>query len=200
MRREAIDVGHVLGLLGHGVRPREQHRRKWGLGQAPKMHLRDAETVAGDTDVTHESFVTGGKESGDRPAVTERCLPVVLLDEAVELDQINGVDPHAFERALEFGASIAGGAAPGLRGQEHVVAVALQEVVKPDLAVAVHRCGVDVIDAGFGDQFECRVGASLAHSPERRCAEDHARTRMAGAPERQGREVGHDAPRRVRMA
>ena len=59
---------------------------------------------------------------------------------------------------------------------------------------------VDVIDAGFGDQFECRVGASLAHSPERRCAEDHARTRMAGAPERQGREVGHDAPRRVRMA
>ena len=69
------------------------------------MHLRDAETVAGDADVTHESFVTGGEECGDRPAVTERCLPVVLLDEAVELDQINGVDPHAFERALEFGAA-----------------------------------------------------------------------------------------------
>ena len=94
---------------------------KWGLGQAAEMHLRDAETVAGDADMTHESFVTGGEECGDRPVVAERRLPLVLLDEAVELDQIDGVDPHAFERALEFGAGIVGGAAPGLRRQEHVV-------------------------------------------------------------------------------
>ena len=76
------------------------------------MHLRDAETVAGDADMTHESFVTGGEECGDRPVVAERRLPLVLLDEAVELDQIDGVNPHAFERALEFGAGIVGGAAP----------------------------------------------------------------------------------------
>ena len=163
------------------------------------MHLWDAETVAGDADMTHESFVTGGEERGDRPVVAERRLPLVLLDEAVELDQIDGVDPHACERALEFGAGIVGGSAPGLRRQEHVVAVVLQEVVEADLTVAVHCRRVDVIDAGFGDQFKCRVGALLAHTPERGRAEDHARTGMAGAPERQVREFGHDAPRRVPM-
>ena len=117
----------------------------------------------------------------------------------MELDQIDGVNPHAFERALEFGAGIFGGAAPGLRRQEHVVAVALQEVVEADLTVAVHRRRVDVIDASLGNQFKCRVGASLAHAPQRGRAEDHARTGVAGAPEGQVREFGHDALRRVRM-
>ena len=54
------------------------------------------------------------------PSGTERDVPLVGLDEVVQLDQVDLVDIHPGERSLELGASVGASTFAGLRGEEHL--------------------------------------------------------------------------------
>ena len=49
-----------------------------------------------------EALVAGGGERLDGAAGRERLVPLVGLDEVVQLDQVDVVDRHALERPFEF--------------------------------------------------------------------------------------------------
>ena len=65
-----------------------------------------------------QTFVAGLGERRDCSVGLEGALPLVGLDEVVELDQVDGVDPHPLERAFELRACGVAAAFAGLRGEE----------------------------------------------------------------------------------
>ena len=62
----------------------------------------DAGAVAGDADEAHEALVAGLGQRLDGAAGAVGHLPLVGLDEVVQLDQVDGVDLQALERALQL--------------------------------------------------------------------------------------------------
>ena len=78
----------------------------------------------------------------DRPAGAVGHLPLVLLDQVVELDEVDLVDAHALERALEAGPGAVAAAVAGLGGDEEVVGGGGQPGRQAQLGVAVawRRC------------------------------------------------------------
>ena len=109
------------------------------------MHLGDAQPVAGDADEPHEPLVACRGERLDRTARTERDLPLVGLDEVVQLDQVDLVDAHPLERSFQLGPRRRRPPFAGLRGEEHVRAVVGEPRPQPILGLAVRpprcRCG-----------------------------------------------------------
>ena len=103
------------------------------------MHPGDAVAVAGHADVAHEPLVAGRGQRLHRAAGREGDLPLVGLDEVVQLDEVDVVDLQSLERALELGAG--GVAAPlaGLRGQEEARPVLGHPRPDAQLGVAVRR-------------------------------------------------------------
>ena len=144
------------------------------------MHLGDPQPMAGDADEAHEPLVACRGEGGDRTARTERDVPLVGLDEVVQLDQVDLVDVHPGERPLELGTGVGALAFAGLRGEEHLTPVVGEPRPQPNLGFAVPGRGIDVVDATRPDHLECRVGTILRHRSERGRAEDHPCGLVAG--------------------
>ena len=159
------------------------------------MHARDPQPVTGHADEPGQPFVAGCDHRLDRSAGAERRLPLVGLDQVVQLDQIDLVDAHPFEGRLQFGARGSTRALPGLRGEEESVAVLGEEGGQPEFRIAVAGGGVDVVDPGIVDRRERRVGPFLAHCAERRGTEDDTSGGMAGPAEQHG---GDHGPHRSR--
>ena len=153
-----------------------------------EMHAGDANAVAGHPDVRHQAFVARREHRLEGTTGADRHLPLVGFDEIVELDQVDAVDAHPFERPLELGACRATGPLARLRGEEHLVAVFGQPRPQPILRRAVAGGGVDVVDSPLVHLRERGVGTRLAHPPERGGAEDHSCRAMAGGAELGGRE------------
>ena len=111
------------------------------------MHRGDREAVPGDADEAHEALVTRLDGSAQRALVAECELPLVGMHEAVQLDEVDLVDPHALERATDLLARRCVGALSGLGGEEEGLAMLAQPGRKAQLGVAVARRRVDVVDA-----------------------------------------------------
>src|SRR5215211_9514184 len=103
--------------------------------------------MTGDADEPGEALVASTSQRLDGAAPSVRDLPFVFLDEVVELDEIDVVDAHARQRALEAGPCLVTGAVAGLCGQEHVGATLGEERRQAQLRFAVGGGGVDVVDA-----------------------------------------------------
>ena len=103
--------------------------------------------MSGDADEAHEPLVARRGQRLDRAAGTERDVPLVGLDEVVQLDQIDLVDAHPVERSFELGPCGVALAFAGLGGEEHVAAVVGEPWPEPHLGFAVAGRGVDVVDA-----------------------------------------------------
>ena len=75
-------------------------------------------------------------------------LPLVLVDQVVQLQQVDVVGPQLLQRAADL--LIRGVRRPlsGLGGQEEVVAVLFEERPEPQLCFAVAGGDVDVVDPG----------------------------------------------------
>ena len=131
------------------------------------MHRGDREPVAGDADEAHESLVARLDGGPQRPVLAHRHVPFGRVDEAVELDQVDLVDPQPLERAADLLARGGVGALAGLRREEEAVAVLAHPGREPQLGVAVARGGVDVVDPVLEQQRRARRpprAASVAQS------------------------------------
>ena len=148
--------------------------------------------MAGDADEPGQALVAGAGERLDRPTGTVGDLPFVLLDEVVQLDQVDVVDAHPLERALERGAGGVALPVAGLGGEEDLVAVVGEPRLEADLGLAVRRRGVDVVDARRLDLGEDAVGRVLTGPAEPGGAEDDPGRVVPGPPELRGGEHALD--------
>src|SRR4051794_32429789 len=148
--------------------------------------------MAGDTDPARQPFVARLHHRLERAAGTERDLPLVGFDEIVELDQVDVIDAHPFERAFELGAGLVALALAGLGGEIEAIAIRGEERLQPVLRRAVTGGGVDVVDAGGVDRGKGGIGARLAHRAERGGAEDQP-GRLMPAPAEGCNRKGHRA-------
>ena len=58
--------------------------------------------VSGDTDIADQSFCLCLDHGLDRTAAREGRLPLVGIDQVVQLDQVDMVSSQPFERALDL--------------------------------------------------------------------------------------------------
>ena len=101
----------------------QQHRVEVELFEAAQVHLGDPQPVSGDADEADEPLVARRGQRRDRTLGTERDVPLVGLDEVVQLDQVDLVDTHPGERSFELGPSVGAMAFAGLGSEEHLGAM-----------------------------------------------------------------------------
>ena len=111
----------------------------------------DPHPVAGHADEAHEALVAGPRQRLDGATRTVGDLPLVLLDEVVQLDQVDVVDVHALQRAFELGPRRVTATLAGLGGEEDVARWVGEPRPQAVLRGAVAGGGVDVVDAELGD-------------------------------------------------
>jgi hypothetical protein len=111
-------------------------------------------------------------------------LPVLGLDQVVQLDQVDVVDAHALQGAFEAGACTIAVARVRLRREKEPVGMRFEPRRDPQFSVAVHCCGVDVVDAMIEQQWQQPVGCLLISARDAGCAEDHAGALVTGPAER----------------
>ena len=130
-----------------------------------------------------QAFVACPHEGLERAARRVRRLPLVLLDEIVELDVVHVVDSQPLQRALQTGAGRVARALRRLRRQEELAAVLGHPRPHPQLGVAVVGCHVDVVHAEFDEHLEEGVRQLLGRGPQGGRAEDRAAAQVAGPSE-----------------
>ncbi len=108
-----------------------------------------------------------------------RRLPLVLLDEVVQLDQVDVVDAHPLERPLEARPGVVRSAIAGLRRQEDLVAMLRQPRCEEILGHPVRGRGVPVVDAELEQHVEHRVGLLLRGVEQPGTTEDHPAALMS---------------------
>ena len=120
------------------------------------------------------------------PPVRVGDLPLVVLDQVVELDQIDMIDPHALQRPLELGSGCVTVALAGLGCQEDLAPVGGEPWLQPIFGLPIGGGGVDVVDSPAVDDVECCVRPLLTHCSEGSSAEEEAGRLVAGGAERGG--------------
>src|SRR6476646_8081660 len=139
--------------------------------------------MPGDADESRQSLVARLRERLDRAT---RCMggcPLVLFDQVVELDEIDGVDAHALQRAFQRRPGAGTVAVTGLGGEEELRSSGGQPRRQPQFGIAVTGGNVEVVDAELVQDRKQLVGALLAHAAKRRGAEDHSTAQVSGATE-----------------
>ena len=102
--------------------------------------------VAGDADEADQALLPGLDHGLQRAARSEGGLPLLRLDQVVQLDQVEVVDPQSLQRALDLARAPSSRVrSPVLVARKNVVAVGLHPGTEPQLGVAVAgarcRCG-----------------------------------------------------------
>ena len=155
------------------------------------MHASDAQAVPGDADEARQAFVARPRQRLDGAAGPEGHVPLVGLDQVVELDQVDVVDAQPLERPLELGPRRVAAALAGLGGEEELVGASRHPRRQSQLGVPVRRRHVEVVDARLQQDRQQLVGCLLAHRRERRATEDDPAALVARASE--SRAVDHAA-------
>ena len=116
-----LERGGIVRVLHHDVAVRKQNGVKVEPFEAPKMGGSDLGAVAGDADEPHQTLIARLETSLQRTVRTQRGVPFDRIGQAVKLDEIHPLDPHAFEGEmnLAFGAVV--GALASLGGEEKVL-------------------------------------------------------------------------------
>ena len=151
----------------------------------PGGATRDRDPVAGHADEPDEPLVARLERGFERAAGAQRRLPLVRLDQVVELDQVDVVDPQPLERPLELGSARVAACARRSWWRGRIVAVARHPRAEAKLGVAVARGGVDVVDAVRHVSSSVASASAVGHRTEAAAPKDHA-----GARGRSGRREG----------
>ena len=145
------------------------------------MLLGHGEIVAGDADEAHQPLLPRLDGGLQRAAGAEGRFPLLRVDEVVELDEIDLIDPQALQRAADLVVGRLIRALARLGGEEEVVAVPLHPRPEPQLRIAVAGGGVDVVDAALQNQLHGAIGIVLGDVAEGRRAEDGAGALVTGS-------------------
>ena len=166
------------------------------------MHAGDAGAVAGHADEADQALVPCLGQRLDGAAGAVRDLPLVGLDQVVELDQVDVVDLEALQRALELRAGRRSPwRSPVLVARKKRSRCSAIHGPDPQLGLAVGGGGVDVVDAEVEQGGEDLVGPSWRIPPR---AAAPKITRVLSWPVRPNAAVGswlvmgppYDRPRR----
>ena len=143
----------------------------------------DVGAVAGDADEAHQPLRARLDQRLEGAARAERHVELGRLDQVVHLDQVDRVDAHALERAVQLLARVRLGALVGLGGEEEVAPVRAEPRREPQLRLAVARRRVDVVHPVAQEQLEHAVGALLLHAAQGGRAEQDPGALVARAAE-----------------
>src|SRR5215218_11262514 len=164
------------------------------------MLSRDSDAVAGHTDEADQALILRTDDSLEDAAGSEGCLPLGLVDEVVQLNQVYVIGAKPFERPRDLRVRLLTLPFAGLCRQEEVRPVRLHPRPDPELCVTVTRGRVNVIDAVLADQLHRVIRLGLTDITESRGSEDGARAVVSGASELQNGDHGsHCALWRVRV-
>ena len=182
-RPQGLDVGAVTGIPQQDGAVGQEHGVERERLEAALVHAGDAQPVPGDPDVAHEVLVPRRRHGLDHTTGGEGRLPLVVLHQVVDLDELDVIGAQPGERPLQLGAGGRARALTGLGGEEDAVAVVGEPGRQPQLGVAVAGGGVDVVHPVAGDQPEGVVGPLLAHGPQGSRPEEHAGAVVPGPAE-----------------
>src|SRR5215212_9747043 len=164
------------------------------------MLSRDSDAVARDTDEADQALILRTDDSLEDAAGSECCLPLGLVDEVVQLNQINVIGAKPLEGPGDLRVCLFTLPFAGLGRQKEVGPVRLHPGPDPELCVTITRGRVDVIDAVPADQLHRVIRFGLTDVTEGRGSEDGARAVMSCASELQNGDHGsHCALWRVRL-
>ncbi len=165
------------------------------------MLHRGLQAVAGDSDEAHESRVPSLDRRAQRAVRRERGLPLGLVHQVVQLDEVDAVRSQALQREADLVARLGVRALAGLRREEEAVAPRAGEPGRhAKLGIAIARGGVDVVHAMTFEQFEHAVRDGLRYAGKGRRAEERASAPMTGAAERRERDHTLTIPRSAARA
>src|SRR5205807_3893291 len=111
-------------------------------------------------------------------------VPVVRVKQGVQLNQVNGIDPQAFERALDLVTRVLVEALAGLGGEEEILAMARHPWADTQLSVPIAGGDVDMIDAIFEEDVEHTIRLCLGGAAECRRTKERDCAQMSGASKR----------------
>src|SRR5438552_688953 len=143
--------------------------------EALAVTLRHLETVTGHADEARKSGVACLDGGPQRAVLAHRNIPLALVDEVVQLDQINVVDAQTAERQADLVARLGVRPLSGLgREEEALAALASKPRRDVELRVAVARRRVQVVQVVAEYELERAIGLGIRDLPERGGAEDGA--------------------------
>ena len=146
--------------------------------------------VTRQAEVFDQPLVAGLAEGFERAALGRDRVEFLAGFEAVDLVEVDGVDPQAVQGPLQFVAGAVVLALAGLAAEEYPLAVLAELRAEFEFRVAVGRRDVEVVDAGVEDVLDHLVGALLFEPVQRDSAECHHRALVAGVAERSGLHTG----------
>jgi hypothetical protein len=146
------------------------------------MHRGHAPAVPGCADEPDQALLAGFHGRVQGAARRQRPIPLVGVDQRMELQQVDPVGAHPLERVVDVASGALAVALAGLARKEEVIAMAVHPGADPQLGIAVSGCGVDVVDAALEQQIEHPVGGSLIDAGKRGAAEQHRGAHMPVRP------------------
>src|SRR5215213_7424204 len=154
------------------------------------MLSRDSDAVASHTDEADQALILRTDDSFENAARSEGCLPLGLVHEVVQLNQVYVIGAKPFERPRDLRVRLLTLPFAGLGRQEEVRPVRLHPRPDPKLCVTVTRGRVNVIDAVLADQLHRVIRFGLTDVTEGRGSEDGAGAVVSGASELQNGDHG----------
>ena len=121
--------------------------------------------MTGDTDEAHQAGIARLDRRAKGTVGSERCLPLRLVHEVVQLDEIDVIRTEPLERAADLVAGL--GVRPPARFRRDEEAFApgtLEPRRDAQLGVAVAGRGIDVIHAVTLEQLEHSIRHRLRHA------------------------------------
>src|SRR5262249_46184059 len=98
-REQGLQIGGVLHVAEHGEVVGHQHGVEGKALEAAAMHLGRPRAMPGDADEADLALLAGLDERLQRAARAERRLPLSLVHQIVELNEVDALDPQALEGA-----------------------------------------------------------------------------------------------------
>src|SRR5918994_6770320 len=154
------------------------------------MWGRESDARARPSDEANEALILRTYYRLENTAGSEGGLPLRLVDEVVQLNQVDVIGPKPLERPRDLRVRVVTPPLSGFRRQEEVRPVCLHPRPDPQLCVAV-ACGrVDVVDVVLAEQLHRVICFGLRDVTESRGPEDGAGALVSSTSELQNRDHG----------
>ena len=115
-----------------------------------------------------------------RPAWSQRQVPVIRVKQGVELNQIDGIDTQAFERPMDLLTRVLVEAFPGLGSEKEVLTMLCHPWANTRFSVPIAGRDIDMINTVFEEDVEHTIRLCLGGATERRCPKERDCAQVSG--------------------